>query len=52
MTGLERADPHHHSLQPNKRRLQTLPAKLQLAPIMRLQAHQAVGEGVEAFVDQ
>ena len=52
MTDLKVGDTHHHPLQPHQRRLQTFPTKLQLTPVMRLQAHQAVGEGVEALVDE
>ncbi len=43
---------HHHPLQPRQRRAEPLPRKLQLAAVMRLQAHQPVGERVVALVDQ
>ena len=43
---------HHQPLKPGEGGGQIVPRKLQLAAIMRLQAHQAVGQGVEPPVDQ
>ena len=43
---------HHDPLQPGQRGGEIVPCKFQLASIMGLQAHQAIGEGVDAPVDQ
>ena len=52
MTGLEVLDRHHDPLQPRQRGAQPVPRELQLAAVMRLQAHHAVGERVVALVEQ
>ena len=48
----QRVDRHHQPLEPRQRRRQILPGELQLAAVMRLEAHQPIGERVEARVDQ
>ena len=41
---------HHNPLEPGQCRAQPFPAEFQLAAIMRLQAHHAVGEWVITLV--
>ena len=50
-----RAQPFHRmspALQPYLCREQIVPREFQLAAIMRLKAHHAIGEGVETAIDQ
>ena len=48
----QRRDGHHQTLQSRHRRRQPLAGEFQLAAIVRRQAHQAIGEGMDALVDQ
>src|SRR3546814_2640760 len=49
---LHRGRRHHQPLEPGECRAEALPRKFEFRPVMRLQAHQAIGEGVVALVDQ